>query len=195
MAIRPTHARTATSSPCTRLHGHQPGAGGARSGRRWRTICSATRTSTTSSLAFAGTEPGDCGDVQDYMNANPRFSPTSTESPSPSPTFGIAAMTSLIWVSHESVDAVMDPRGGDRFGAHRRPWGDRHYSRTRGRECRRMCKRRPPGICEWLREPLRRSCALRSAASLLRAHAVQPPPPPNVTGCVSYNGRWVNAGS
>jgi hypothetical protein len=21
-----------------------------------------------------------------------------------------------------------------------------------------------------------------------------PPPPPNVTGCVSYNGRWVNAG-
>ena len=20
-----------------------------------------------------------------------------------------------------------------------------------------------------------------------------PPPPPNVTGCVSYNGRWVNA--
>ena len=22
-----------------------------------------------------------------------------------------------------------------------------------------------------------------------------PPPPPNVTGCVSYNGRWVNAAS
>jgi hypothetical protein len=22
-----------------------------------------------------------------------------------------------------------------------------------------------------------------------------PPPPPNVTGCVSYNGRWVNAGA
>jgi len=21
-----------------------------------------------------------------------------------------------------------------------------------------------------------------------------PPPPPNATGCVSYNGRWVNAG-
>lgn len=21
-----------------------------------------------------------------------------------------------------------------------------------------------------------------------------PPPPPNFTGCVSYNGRWVNAG-
>jgi hypothetical protein len=21
-----------------------------------------------------------------------------------------------------------------------------------------------------------------------------PPPPPNVSGCVSYNGRWVNAG-
>jgi hypothetical protein len=21
-----------------------------------------------------------------------------------------------------------------------------------------------------------------------------PPPPPNVAGCVSYNGRWVNAG-
>ena len=21
-----------------------------------------------------------------------------------------------------------------------------------------------------------------------------PPPPPDVTGCVSYNGRWVNAG-
>ena len=21
-----------------------------------------------------------------------------------------------------------------------------------------------------------------------------PPPPPNVTGCVSYSGRWVNAG-
>ncbi len=21
-----------------------------------------------------------------------------------------------------------------------------------------------------------------------------PPPPPNVTGCVGYNGRWVNAG-
>jgi hypothetical protein len=68
----------------------------------------------------------------------------------------------------------MDSRGGDRFGARRRPWGDRHYSRTRGRECRRMCKRRPPGICEWLREPLRRSCALRSAAGLLRAHAVRP---------------------
>jgi hypothetical protein len=22
-----------------------------------------------------------------------------------------------------------------------------------------------------------------------------PPPPPNVNGCVSYNGRWVNAGA
>ena len=35
-------------------------------------------------------------------------------------------------------------------------------------------ERRTTGICEWLREHRRRSCALRSAAGLLRAHAVRP---------------------
>ena len=39
---------------------------------------------------------------------------------------------------------------------------------------RRVRKRRPAGICEWLREHRRRSCALRSAARVLRAHAVRP---------------------
>jgi hypothetical protein len=68
----------------------------------------------------------------------------------------------------------MDRRGGDRRGARGRPRGDRHYSGTRGRQGRRMRKCGPTGICEWLREHRRRSCALRSAAGLLRSHAVRP---------------------
>jgi hypothetical protein len=51
---------------------------------------------------------------------------------------------------------------------------DRHYSRSRDRQRRRVRERRPTDICEWLREHRRRSCALRSAAGLLRAHAVRP---------------------
>ena len=39
------------------------------------------------------------GDVQNYMNANPRLSPKSTGSANPSPTWGIAAITTLIRVN------------------------------------------------------------------------------------------------
>jgi hypothetical protein len=63
---------------------------------------------------------------------------------------------------------------GERLRPRGRPRGDRHYSRPRDRQRRRVRERRPTGICEWLREHRRRSCALRSAAGLLRAHAVRP---------------------
>src|SRR5258707_406021 len=73
----------------------------------------------------------------------------------------------------------MGSRSGDRLRARGRPRGDRHYSRPRDRKRRRMRKRRPTGICEWLREHRRRGCAIRAAAGLLRAHAVRPTAAPD----------------
>ena len=61
------------------------------------------------------------------------------------------------------------------------------------RQRRRVRERRPTDICEWLREHRRRSCALHSAACLLRAHAVRPTAAPERQRVCRYNGRWVNA--
>lgn len=72
----------------------------------------------------------------------------------------------------------MDRHGGGRLGARGHPRGDCHSSRSRGRPRRRMRKRGPTGICEWLRKHRRRSRALRSTACLLRSHALRPTPAP-----------------
>ena len=72
----------------------------------------------------------------------------------------------------------MDRHGGSRLGARGHPRGDCHSSRSRGRPRRRMRKRGPTGICEWLRKHRRRSRALRSTACLLRSHAVRSTPAP-----------------
>lgn len=72
----------------------------------------------------------------------------------------------------------MDRHGGGRLGARGHPRGDCHSSPTRGRPRRRMRKRGPTGIGEWLRKHRRRSRALRSTACLLRSHALRPTPTP-----------------
>ena len=68
----------------------------------------------------------------------------------------------------------MGRRGGERLRPRGRPRGDRHYSRPRDRQRRRVRGRRPTDIGEWLREHRRRGCAVHSAAGLLRTHAVRP---------------------
>ena len=69
----------------------------------------------------------------------------------------------------------------------------RRNSDPRGCQRRRLRQRRAAHLGKRVRQHRRRSRPLRSAAGLLRANAVRPPPPPNVSGCASYNGRWVNA--
>ena len=68
----------------------------------------------------------------------------------------------------------MGRRGGHRLRPRGPPRDNRHYSRPRDRQRRRVRERRPTDICDWLREHRRRSCALHSAAGLLRAHALRP---------------------
>ncbi len=171
----------------------------AQSVRRWADICSAIRTSITSSPGFEGCRTRRfTATSRNTWTPTPGWSPKSTGSANPSRTCKIGAITNLMRVNSHGVTPDHHPR--HRYASHAgeetskmRYW-KRSWTVTAATvlaltavpgaiitipapgvaQRGRLRKRRPTGIGEWLREPRRRGCAVRSAAGVLRPHAIRP---------------------
>ena len=88
----------------------------------------------------------------------------------------------------------MDRRGGNRLGARSRPRAIL-IIQTPGDANADVVLAVAACLGERVRQHRRRSRTLRASAGVLAPMPYDPPPPPNITGCVSYNGRWVTPAS